>query len=201
MKMKTSAPLLLLLAAATLSGCASTPSAEEVRGEIERQIPGAHFERAEHLRLGRFSLGVVRWLASFDHDKNDEADRALFNAISGVEIATYKVRSLPAIESLSLPETLERQLRDGGWTTMVRNSEKNEQTWVLYRGGAAVGSGKPEVIRDLYVVSLDAKELSLVRVSGHLDRLMAAAMAEHPKKMAQLAKSAPGALPGRHARR
>jgi hypothetical protein len=188
MKMKTTAPLLLLLAAATLGACASTPSAEEVRGEIERQIPGARFERAEHLRLGRFSLGVVRWLASFDHDKNDEADRALFNAISGVEVATYKVRSLPPIERLSLPDTLERQLREGGWTTMVRNSEKNEQTWVLYRGK------NQEVIRDLYVVCLDAKELSLVRVSGHLDRLMAAAMAEHPKKMAQLAKSDPNTL-------
>jgi hypothetical protein len=186
MKMKTAVPLLLLLAAATLAGCASTPSAEEVRGEIERQLPGARFERAEHLRLGRFSLGVLHGLASFDHDKNDEADRALFRAISGVEIATYKVRSLPAHDSLNLPDKLARQLRDGGWTTMVRNSEPNEETWVLYRGK------NQEVIRDLYVVSLDAKELSLIRVSGHLDRLMVAAMAEHPKKMAQLRD--PGAL-------
>jgi hypothetical protein len=54
---------------------------------------------------------------------------------------------------------------------------------VLYRGGA-----NAEVIRELYVVCLDPKELSLIRVSGHLDRLMAAALAEHPKKMARLAK-------------
>ncbi len=188
MQTKTAVPVLLLLAAATLAGCASTPSAEEVRGEIERQIPGASFERAEHFRLGRFSLGVIHWLAGFDHDKSDEADRALFNAISGVEIATYKVRSLPAHEVLSLPERLSNQLREGGWTTMVRNTEKGEETWVLYRGK------NQEVIRDLYVVCLNAEELSLVRVSGHLDRLMAAAMAEHPKKMAQLAKSDPGAL-------
>jgi hypothetical protein len=183
MKIKTAAPLLLLLAMAPLAACAGTPSAEQVRGEIERQLPGARFEPAEHFRLGRFSLGLVRWLASFDHDKKDQEDIALFRAISGVEIATYRVRSLPADAALSLPEKLEHQLREAGWTTMVRNSEKSEQTWVLYR------SADSEVIRDLYVVSLDPRELSLIRVSGHLDRLMAAAMADHPKKVAQIAKS------------
>src|SRR5690348_15601396 len=94
----------LLAAALAFAACAGPPSAEEVRGEIERQIPGARFEREEHLRLGRFSLGLVRWLASFDQDKEDEKDRALLYAISRVEVATYKVRSLPSPETLHLPE-------------------------------------------------------------------------------------------------
>jgi hypothetical protein len=181
-----SARFAFLAVALALAACAGPPSAEEVRGEIERQIPGARFERAEHLRLGRFSLGLVRWLASFDHDKENEKDRALFSAISGVEIATYKVRSLPVIESLRLPENVERRLHEEGWTTMVRSEEKGELAWILYRGA---GGAHPEVIRDFYIVSLDAKELALVRVSGHLDKLMAEAMAQEPKKMTRLARS------------
>ena len=69
---------------------------------------------------------------------------------------------------------------------MVRSEEKDEHTWVLYRGARGE---HPEVIRDLYVVCLDPKELSLIRVSGHLDKLMAAALAAEPKKMARLTKA------------
>jgi len=176
----------LCAAVLALAACAGPPSAEEVRGEIERQIPGARFEREEHLRLGRFSLGLVRWLASFDHDKEDEKDRALLYAISGVEVATYKVRSLPSPETLHLPEGFERRLREHGWKTLVRNEEKSDHAWIFYRGA---GGAHPEVIRDLYIVSLDASELALVRVSGNLDKLMAEAMAQEPKKVARIAKS------------
>ncbi len=176
----------VVAAALALAACAGPPSAEEVRGEIERQIPGARFERSEHLRLGRVSLRLVRWLASFDDDPQDRKDRELLSAISGVEVATYKVLSLPPVESLRLPQTVERRLLANGWTTMVRNEEKNEHTWILYRGA---GGAHPEVIRDFYIVSLDTKELALVRVSGHLDKLMAEAMAQEPRKMAKLAKN------------
>jgi hypothetical protein len=189
MHVKTAAPLVLLVAAAALAACAGPPSAEEVRGEIERQLPGARFVPEDHLHLGRFSLGLVRWLAGFDHDKDDEKDMALFRAISGVEIATYKVRSLPSLAGFRLPEKLEHRLHEEGWTLMVRSEEKDEHTWVLYRGA------NTEVIRDLYVVCLDPKELSLIRVSGHLDKLMAAAMADEPKKMARLTRSGGAHVP------
>jgi hypothetical protein len=189
------AALCLLLAAAALAACAGPPSAEVVRLEIERQLPGARFVPEEHLRLGRFSLGLVRWLAGFDHDKEDEKDIALFRAISGVEIATYKVRSLPALDGFRLPVELEHRLHEEGWTLMVRSEEKDEHTWVLYRGARGAGANAPEVIRDLYVVCLDPKELSLIRVSGHLDKLMAAALVDEPKKMARLARSGGAHVP------
>ena len=192
MQLKTAAPLFLLLAVTTLAACAGPPSAEQVRFEIERQLPGARFVPEDHLHLGRLSLGLLRWLAGFDHDKGDEKDMALFRAISGVEIATYKVRSLPTLDGFRLPEGLEHRLYEEGWTTMVRSEEKDEHTWVLYRSDHAGRPGRgehPEVIRDLYIVCLDSSELSLIRVSGHLDQLMAAALAHEPKKVTRLAKS------------
>jgi len=175
--------LLLPLAAAALAGCAGVPSADSVRGEIERQLPGARFERAEHLHLGRVSLGLLHWLAGFDHDREDQNSIAMFRAISGVEIATYKVRSLPSPESIRLPADVENRLHEAGWRTMLRSEQKNDHAWILYRGDS------PESIRDLYIVALDAKELSLVRVSGHLDQVMARAMAEEPMKMARLGRT------------
>jgi Domain of unknown function (DUF4252) len=178
-------PLFLLLAASTLTACSGVPAAETVRAEIEHQLPGARFEPAEHLRLGRLSLGLLHWLAGFDHDREDQDSVAMFRAISSVEIATYKVRSLPPLEDFRLPEGFEHRLREAGWLTLLRSEEKNEHTWILYRGESL------EAIRDFYLVSLDPKELSLIRVSGHLDQVMARALAKEPKKMTKLAKAAP----------
>ncbi|HTQ79311.1 MAG TPA: DUF4252 domain-containing protein [Thermoanaerobaculia bacterium] len=176
------APFLLGLlgAAALLTACSSTPSTDEVRWAIERQLPGARFERQDHLHLGRFTFGLVRWIAGFDHEPGDQKDLEILRAISGVEVATYKVRSLPPLDSLKLPENLEHRLHEAGWNTMVRSGQKDEQAWILYRGDSM------DAIRDLYIVSLDQKELALVRVSGRLDRVIARAMADEPKKLAHL---------------
>jgi hypothetical protein len=179
---RTKALPLLLLAAAALAACAEVPSADRVCWEIERQLPGSSFERTEHLRLGRLSLGLLHWLAGFDHDRADQNSIAMFRAISNVEIATYKVRSLPSPEAVRLPESVEQRLRDAGWTTLLRSEEKTDHAWIFYRGDG------PKAIRDLYIVALDRKELSLIRVSGRLDQVMARALADEPGRMARLAK-------------
>jgi Domain of unknown function (DUF4252) len=173
-------PCLLLAATALLAACTGAPSPEEVRGEIERQLPGSRFQPAEHFRLGPVSMGLVHWLVGFDHDRKDEAGRAIVRAISHVEVATYKVLALPETADFRLSEKLERRLQGGGWTTLVRTEEKGEHAWVLYRVEA------PATIRELYIVTLDPKELTLVHLRGRLDEVAARALAEKPRKVAQL---------------
>ncbi|HXO18514.1 MAG TPA: hypothetical protein VOA87_01170 [Thermoanaerobaculia bacterium] len=184
--------LAVLLAAASLAACGGTPSVEQVRWEIERQVPGARFERETHIHLGRLSMGLLHRLARLAEAENegDRENLAIFRAIDRVDVATYKVLSLPPLDGLQVAPRFERSLIANGWTTVVRTAEKRERTWVLYRA-----SGE-DSIHDLFVVSLDHDELALVHVGGHLDRMLAKALAEHPGKFIHTVGAADREEPG-----
>ena len=163
--------------AALLSGCGGAPSVEEVRWEIQHRFPEARFEREEHVHLGRFSMafvhGIVRLAAK---NENDEEGARIVSAIRSVDMATYKVRGLPDFDRLTGDTTFERQLARAGWSTMVRTREGNgDRTWVFTHADSR-GS-----LSNLFVVTLEKNELTLVRVDGRLDQAIAAAIAEHPK--------------------
>jgi hypothetical protein len=171
---------LSLLLALQLGACKATPSVDEVRAEIEERFPGASFEPDVHLRLGPIGMGLVHWLAGMAGEPNDK-NLAMARAIRRVEIATYKVRSLPAADEMRWSPGFERRLAQAGWTAVLRVAEQGDRTWLFYRGdqGAAIS--------DLYLVALDGDELALIRINGRLDRLFAEAVAAHPKKLMQLA--------------
>jgi len=177
------APFLGLLAilpiAALAAGCASSPSVDTVRWEIERRIPEARFEKEEHIRLGRISMGLIHGILSLVHDNNVDDARKIINEVHRVEVATYKVKSLPNLDGLEKETGFERDLARAGWTVAVHTREADERTWIFLH------SGQDGVLSNLFVVSLDKSELTLVRLDGRLDRAFAAAVAEHPHKMAK----------------
>lgn len=178
---RPSVPLLIVLALGALStGCGGGPSIDTVRWEIERRIPEARFEPEEHIRLGRISMGLIHGILRMVPDA--EEGRKIVNEVHRVEVATYRVKSLPDLDRLDRlgSETgFERDLARAGWTVAVRTREKDERTWIFLHDGEG-GS-----LSNLFVVSLDKGELTLVRLDGHLDRAFAAAVAEHPQKMAK----------------
>ncbi|MFY9825776.1 MAG: DUF4252 domain-containing protein [Thermoanaerobaculia bacterium] len=178
-----SASLLIVLAFAALStGCAGGPSVDTVRWEIERRIPEARFEPETHIHLGRISMGLIHGILRMVPDKDVDEARQIVNEVHGVEVATYKVKSLPDLGRLDRLEKetgFERDLARAGWTVAVRTREADERTWVFLHNTEDGG------LSNLFVVSLDKGELTLVRVDGRLDRAFAAAVAEHPQKMAK----------------
>jgi hypothetical protein len=165
-------PLVLALA-----GCgAGSPSVDTVRGEIERRIPEARFERESHIRLGRITLGLARGIVHLA-DPGDP-DTKVLDDIHRLEVATYRVRALPDLEKRLNAETgFEQVLARNGWTMALRERDHGSRTWIFLR---ADGEG---ALTNLYVVSLDPSELTLVRLDGRLDRAMADSIAEHPKKL------------------
>ncbi|HEX4964651.1 MAG TPA: DUF4252 domain-containing protein [Thermoanaerobaculia bacterium] len=167
----------LLPLAALFTGCAEGPSVDTVRWEIERRIPEARLEPEEHFRLGRISMGLIHGILHLVPDA-DEA-RQIVNEVHRVEVATYKVKSLPNLDALGKETGFERELARAGWTLTVRTREAGEQTWVFVH--ATEGGG----LSNLFVVSLEKDELTLVRLDGRLDRAFAAAVAEHPQKVAK----------------
>ena len=167
----------LLSLASVLAGCGGSPSVEQVRWELQRRFPEARFVPDEHVHLGRLSMGLVhgflRLASREDHDQGIE----IASQIQAVNFASFKVHALPDLDRLAGDTRFERQLGDNGWSLMVRTREKAERTWVYVR------SDPEGRLRNLFVVSLEGEELTLVRVDGRLDRMFALAMAEHPKSV------------------
>ena len=167
-------PLLLALA-----GCgAGSPSIDTVRGEIERRIPEASFERESHIRLGRITLGLARGIVHLADPGRSGHQGA--RRCCRLEVATYRVRSLPDLEKrLNAKTGFEQALARNGWTMVLHERDHGSRTWIFLRADAK------GALSNLYVVSLDPSELTLVRIDGRLDRAMADSIAEHPKKLAQ----------------
>lgn len=175
--------LFALLVGLLVAGCKDTPSATGVKWEIERQIPGVQLEREFHLRLGRFSMAFLRKIALWALDEDDEDDRQARAILSGVrrlDVATYRVRSLPEPEKLDGPYRFERRLAENGWTMVVRVRDEDERTWVFTR------EDERGALRNLYVVALDDSELTVVDLQGRLDRMLAAAVADDPAELAEI---------------
>jgi hypothetical protein len=170
--------LSLLAASSLLIGCGGSPSVEEVHRELQSRFPHARFEPVEHVHLGRISLGLLHGLVRMtDAGDGDDQASTIVSGIGGVDYASYKVRDLPDLDGLAGSPRFAQQLARSGWSLMVRSRENAERTWVYVR------SDEKGALRNLFVVSLEKDELTLVRLDGHLDRAVAAALAEHPKSM------------------
>ena len=163
----------LLLALVSIA-CKEMPSAAAIRWEIERQLPGIDLERETNIRLGRFTMSVIKKIARLAA-REDKEDLALLSHVRKVNVATYRVHSQPDdLDALDLDDRFERQLADHGWEAIVRVHEDDERTWIFCR------YGQGESIRNLFVVTLDPYELTVVGLEGRLDRLLAEALADNP---------------------
>lgn len=175
--------MLALLAALPLAGCWEGPGVQGVRWAVEQQLPDADFDQETHIRLGHLTMGFAHWvvgLALDDDDEDEHRAHTIVNAVHRVEVGVFVPRRAPSdeeLDNLELPRSLDRMLRQGGWTVMAETRTQGERAWVLSRfdGGA---------IRGLYVVSLDPSELSVVRLEGRFDEAFARALSEHPEEAA-----------------
>ncbi len=209
-------PAALLALALPLTACDSTPALEEVRAGIESAMPGIDLVPEHNLHFGRFTIGMLHWVAGWDDDERHdgapaqgatgdqgakgsgeaggvavgavavravaaggvEARRESFDgermvrAIRRLDVATFRVRSMPQDAADPWSPELARRFAAAGWSVVVHAAERDEQAWVFYRAGGS--------LTDLYVVSLDRGELCLVRVGGRFDQAMASALARHP---------------------
>jgi hypothetical protein len=158
-----------------LAGCGGAPSVEEVRSELQHRFPEARFEREEHVHLGRLSMAFVHGVMRLVPDAAEARD--IVNPIHSVDVATYRVSNLPDLDRLTGETRFERQLARAGWANTIRTREADgSRTWLFTRADSE------GVLRNLFVVTLEGDELTLVRVDGRLDRAFAAAIAEHPKE-------------------
>jgi hypothetical protein len=165
-----------------LVGCGGVPSVDSVRYEIERRLPGARFEPEEHIRLGRFTMALVRGVLRMVTDEEDSVP--LLNEIRRVEVATYRVHSMPDLKGRLGAETgFREKLAEAGWSMALQEQDADSRTWLFVRNGDD-GS-----LSNLYVVALDSAELTLVRLDGRLDHAFARAVAGDPDEVVRMVKT------------
>jgi hypothetical protein len=161
-----------LFMAATLSlltlgnGCMWAPELTEVKRDIAGQLPDVSFRKNLTLSLGPLTMALARTVSGFIPDAGEA--RTYLRDVSKVQVAVYETRGDVRAASLQTPARLQ-QLLDDGWEMAVRVREDNEMVWLLYRVDG-------DSVREMFVVVLGDEELVLVRVKGHLERIMAQAL-------------------------
>ena len=169
---KTVAIILLIAVSGTVSGCLWAPDLAGVRKDIERQLPGAHFDRKIELTLGRVAIGLARLITRFVPDAR-EAGQYLSD-INRIAIAVYETEEMPSPMTVSMPKSLKKLQERDDWEVAVRICQDDESIWLLCRT-------EEEEIREVFLVVLSDEELVLVRSEGRLDRVVAAAISEAGK--------------------
>lgn len=180
MKRSVVLSVLFLSLSSLLVGCSGAPSVETVGWEIQRRFPEARFEREEHFHLGRISLGLLRGLVRMV--PGEVEGQEFLTRVHGLEVASYRVSSMPDLDRLAGDTRFEKQLTQAGWTMAVRARDEESRSWVFLRADPA------GALRNLFVVDLEDDELTLVRIDGRFDQAFAEAIAAHPKKAVETVK-------------
>jgi len=166
--------LLLSVLALAAAGCdGEAPSAEAVRLHLERSVPGAEFRRDSHVRLGRFTLSLAKGVMRLVAFEDRETRRAMAQ-IRSIDVASYEVVAWPASHAVTLPPRFESRFAEQGWYPMVKTREEDSQSWIFVR------EVEPGAISNLYIVELDEAELTVIDLTGRLDRVMAQFVADDP---------------------
>lgn len=174
----------LLGLASLAAGCAGSPTVDQVRWEIQRRVPEAHFEQEERIAFGRLSMGLVNGLIRMVPGEIEEQE--MLTSVHRFEVATYRVSDLPDLATIDKDLRFEKRLAKDGWAMTMRTREADSRTWIFLRDD---GKG---ALRNLFVVSLEDSELTLVRVDGRLTEALAAAIADRPRDAAQTVQEGAG---------
>lgn len=162
--------LVVLLLTIPLTGCFYSREIAGTRKAIERQYPGAEFDREVVVSVGPLSMRALGFIARLVPEDEAQMVASYLREISRVKVGVYNTTYLPALDAFD-PLDLPRFER-AGWEVGVKVRDEHEAMWLLYRE-------RRGVMRDLYLVVLNEDELVLTRVRGHLNRLFERAMADH----------------------
>jgi hypothetical protein len=155
------------LAMLSSPGCFWSPELSSVRDDLERQLPGASFNKNVELSFGPVMLTFARVVTSLIPGAREA--RPFLRGVSHVEVGVYEAH-IDSIGGLRMPKRLQ-SLMEEGWETAVRVRDNQDAVWLLYRPDG-------NEVKDIFVVVLNKDKLVLVKARGHMEKLVEAAMEE-----------------------
>jgi len=163
----------ILLAAAAAAGCASATTSRSVAKTLELALPECRLERDSTMVLGRTSLALLRGLSGIAGDELDADTREILRGVRRIEVTSYRAGT--GCRALGAAPPVSRQLAADGWHAVIAAVEdEGELSWVFTREGPDGGTS------GMLVITLDQKELEVVRLDGDIDRILLAVAEENP---------------------
>jgi hypothetical protein len=149
----------MLLAA---TGCMTYRGPRGVEDCLERSL-GFELKRDVGIKLGPISTRIVASLTGDDGHADFD-----FHGLTSVGVVVYE----RGAGNGRTPHRIEpKELGLTGYTTMLSSSDGDEQVLILTKSRGAS-------IHDMVLLAVDADEVVVARLSGHLDALIAKAMDE-----------------------
>lgn len=159
-------PLLLLLLASSLAGCAHTSEMTATRRALARAYPDARFERRVAVSAGPLTMGLARAAIGLSGDSTARALRPLLRHVRHVRVRVYDASALGVARG---PVAMPARLRRDGWHPIVRVRSEGETVWVCVRE-------RRGRLRSVFVSALSEGELVLVQADGDLTALVTQAI-------------------------
>lgn len=132
----------------------------------------ATVQEEEAFGLGRVSLGLARGvLRLVPEDAGEDADFAaqLIGAVRSVEVGTYSFDGAVGAHGMEALAKIDDGLQDAGLEPMVRHVEPGEVVAIYVEL-------KGSKLRQMFIVTVDSSELTLVRLRGKLEEAMTLAL-------------------------
>jgi Domain of unknown function (DUF4252) len=168
MTLTRSMAVAVLLTVPVANGCMWAPELTDVKQQIAQQLPDTGFRKDVTLSLGPVTLALARTITGLIPDAREA--RGYLHDVSRVQVAVYNVYSAGDVTSLDTPKRLQ-ELLDDGWEMAVRVRDDDQVAWLLYRLD-------DKSVREMFVVVMDKDDLVLVKLKGHLEKLIAHALEE-----------------------
>lgn len=152
-----------------LNGCLTDPDLEKIECYVAKDIGLLRLKPQLKLNIGPFLIGSVRFLTTFANV--DEETKEYLAEIHRVEIGIFEIENNLSPTQVRQLDALSHKLKLRNWQILVKCQDDQEYTWVFYR------QHKKSIVA-LYVMNLDLykRELVLVKVSGHLEKVIQKAM-------------------------
>jgi len=166
------APILLLF----LTGCIGvnrqfSEVKEKILGELD-----SDYKTQFQFSVGPTLIHVSSWLVDLSADEEYVDD--MMREISSVQIGIYeKVSEYKDNLNFNTLRSVDEHMRDNGWKYIVRSADHDELTAVY------LSNDPDEVLKKMYVISLEDEKLVIVEVNGNLQKVISYALKEKSFKI------------------
>jgi len=162
--------LLIIVLSVPHSGCFYSREISQVRRDIARAYPDAHYKRGLVVSLGPLSLHTIGWIAGLVPEEEAQMASDYLSEIRKVQVGVFDAEYGVSTEGLDISSL--RRFQHGNWEVAAKIRDDEELVWVLYRE-------HHDTVRDIFVVVLSEEDMVLARVEGHLNRLLTRVMDDH----------------------
>jgi hypothetical protein len=160
-------PILFLF----LTGCIGVNRQfSQVKDKIMGEL-GSDYKTEFQFSVGPALIHVSSWLVDVSTDEEYVDD--MLREISSVQIGIYnRVEKNKGRASFSTLVAVDDHMKSNGWKYIVRTADGDELTAVY------ISSDPDEILKKMYVISLEDEKLVIVEVNGNLQKVISYALKE-----------------------